>query len=508
MGSRMSDASRLISSLDANLHHRRDSAAMKVARGIASLFAEAPDDECEEHKQESKGCWHRLLHEKFYRDSVIECGMGITIFLNAVCIGVSADWNRDNRLAWAGVDSIFAVIFIAERVYKLRETGCFEYSFGPNWRWNMFETLLAVMAVVELYLDLGEVRVGIPTSVVRFVRLFRIVKIFRILRLEFFRELMLMVNGVVYGSKTLMWSILLIAITLYVIALVMRETAGEHYSSTDYEHDVDGSGSFRNLPTAFFTVFRCVVAGDCDTPTGQPIFVLLTAKYGAGYAVVYCTTLLLMQFGLFNVIVAIYVENTVAAAKYNEMSQMHRRLMDKDLFFRKMEEMLRLILELGRAGAPSSSPKLDLLKLSITPELLDMLMHHDRFREILAELDVPGEDQIDLFETLDVDKGGHLDVEEFITGIAKLRGDPRRADVVGVGLMLSALQTCFQEFEVSTRVAFEEQRKTIDQLRFELRKFRSRDTRTLTAKMSEDLGHDGRSILGASDRCGLGVVVV
>merc|ERR1712113_338998 len=65
---------------------------------------------------------------------------------------------------------------------------------------------------------------------------------------------------------------------------------------------------------------------------------------------------------------------------------------------------------------------------------------------ILRDLDVADEDQLDLFDTLDVDGGGTIDLEELITGIAKLRGDARRSDIIGVGLIVRAVQLTMNDF--------------------------------------------------------------
>lgn len=48
--------------------------------------------------------------------------------------------------------------------------------------------------------------------------------------------------------------------------------------------------------------------------------------------------------------------------------------------------------------------------------------------------------KVDLFDTLDVDGGGTIDLDEMIIGISKLRGDARRSDIVGVGLKVRSIQ--------------------------------------------------------------------
>lgn len=63
-----------------------------------------------------------------------------------------------------------------------------------------------------------------------------------------------------------------------------------------------------------------------------------------------------------------------------------------------------------------------------------------RVKAVLEDLDISDEDQVDLFDTLDVDGGGTIDLNEMIVGISKLRGDARRSDIVGVGLVVRSIQ--------------------------------------------------------------------
>merc|ERR1711920_787914 len=78
--------------------------------------------------------------------------------------------------------------------------------------------------------------------------------------------------------------------------------------------------------------------------------------------------------------------------------------------------------------------------LQITPEKFKDLCTSKDFRDILRTLDIPDEEQLDLFDTLDIDGGGTLDLEELVQGVHKLRGDARRSDIVGVSLQMRQMQ--------------------------------------------------------------------
>merc|ERR1712113_413924 len=87
--------------------------------------------------------------------------------------------------------------------------------------------------------------------------------------------------------------------------------------------------------------------------------------------------------------------------------------------------------------------------IELTPEFFEDLRKYEEFQEILRDLDIADEDQLDLFDTLDVDGNGTIDLEEPITGIAKLRGGARRSDIVGVSLLMRSVQWAIADFQKS-----------------------------------------------------------
>merc|ERR1719253_1358831 len=81
---------------------------------------------------------------------------------------------------------------------------------------------------------------------------------------------------------------------------------------------------FASVPRSMFTGFRCFI-GECTTAEGHSIPHLLLDAYGAAFAVSYTASMLIVTFGLFNLIMAIYVENTVRAAKRSDQNNKIQR---------------------------------------------------------------------------------------------------------------------------------------------------------------------------------------
>jgi len=369
------------------------------------------------------------------------------------------------------LDIIFASIFVAELVFKVFTFGAIEVFCGFDCRWSWFEAILAAAAWIEIVLTVfaGSQDSNYNLSVFRVVRLFRITRVIQVVRFQIFGDLLMMIQGALGSLRTLMWSAVMIACPVYALALFMRVTIG------NMSNPSAGAMSFVSLPDSLFTVFRCIVAGDCTNEEGQPVFLLIAETHGWGYGALYMAAYTFMTFGLFNVIVAIYVENTVAAAKYNAVYMKRGRLEDQRLLAEKSATLVRLVWEilkergshcedglLGLSGKPTASEISDLAsKMQITPEDFDELRKHPRFQEVLTDLDVSDEDQVDLFETLDFDGSGSIDLQELILGISKLRGDARRADVVAVSLMMRSMQHALLDFEARMSASLQSQEKRL-----------------------------------------------
>mmetsp|Transcript_18693 Transcript_18693/g.37620 ORF Transcript_18693/g.37620 Transcript_18693/m.37620 type:complete len:118 (+) Transcript_18693:2-355(+) len=77
--------------------------------------------------------------------------------------------------------------------------------------------------------------------------------------------------------------------------------------------------------------------------------------------------------------------------------------------------------------------------MQISPEIFEHMRQKDKIKDIFKDLDIADEDQFNLFQTLDADGSGTIDVEELCEGIMKLRGDARRSDMVSIQLMVRNL---------------------------------------------------------------------
>lgn len=244
--------------------------------------------------------------------------------------------------------------------------------------------------------------------------------------------------------RAALWCIVLVSLALYLFALVLWE-------NSRFEQARGGFESF-SVGAAWFTMFRCVVYGDCT-----PAEALFTDNKGPVWSILYCLLVVFVKLGLFYTLAAVYVEQMVASAKLESQAGLRKRLLDEENFASQVMRLVELVTLVHAdrqknlaqepptvagqtATAVNDQHQPVDTQITITPQLFNELRSHEEFHEILGALDVSSDEQLNLFEMLDVDGGGTIGLDEFVIGIKKLRGNTRRSDIVGVSLVVRYIQ--------------------------------------------------------------------
>eukprot|EP00929_Paragymnodinium_shiwhaense_P064365 TRINITY_DN3222_c1_g1_i1.p1 TRINITY_DN3222_c1_g1~~TRINITY_DN3222_c1_g1_i1.p1 ORF type:complete len:794 (-),score=107.64 TRINITY_DN3222_c1_g1_i1:152-2533(-) len=432
------------------------------------------------------------LQEKIIMCDRTDSCIAVVIMFNAITIG----WGTDNPSETLRiVEHTFNGMYLLQIAFKLSVLGPRHLFGGSDRYWNCFDALLCVFALVDLLLEVAaHAQGGLNNSLLsmlRLVRLMRLQRVLRLLRYRCFSELRLMVKGVAAGCRTLFWAIVLLSFVVYVFSLVLRQMLGDDIKNCTIGAETcnaeDGTGMAKylkadsidqlmgTLPRAMFTVFRCF-AGDCSSPEGTPVALVLYDVYEVGFVFPYCLAFLFVTFGIFNMIVAIFVETVLEAAR-----QKRRVAADQEsiLFGQQLQRLLMRFLptEDGNAGAAVSYWSFvrdglqELLAIErpgrskgyggaefgmkIDRAMFVQVIRDPEVKEILDEFDICSGDGASLFDVIDADGSGELDVQELVVGLSKLRGGADKSDVVASLLGVRALQRLLREYMDGVRDNFE-----------------------------------------------------
>jgi len=144
---------------------------------------------------------------------------------------------------------------------------------------------------------------------------------------------------------------------------------------------------------------------------------------------------------LFNVISAIFVESTMKAASNIEIAKRRARFNDPAVWSSGMFTVLQRLLALTGHEFDRLSEHVDEISaLKIPVELVTVLHEDAEAMAAMNDLDIEPADVERLGDILDPDQGGDVLIVEFVEGLQRLRGPPRRSDVVAIDLMVRSLQ--------------------------------------------------------------------
>jgi hypothetical protein len=188
--------------------------------------------------------------DKKRKDNLVDFVMIGVILLNSVTIGASMDYASD---VFVYIDVVFSLTFLVELTIKFRLHGfrpffksalnCFDFSLICI---DMFQLILFVILKSPL------ADAAPPASMFRVVRLVRLGRLARLVKLQVFSDLISMISGMIGGMTTLLWSIFLFMLIVYITALLFRESFGH---DDHMVQQVNITPYFDSVPRSMLTVF-------------------------------------------------------------------------------------------------------------------------------------------------------------------------------------------------------------------------------------------------------------
>jgi len=237
--------------------------------------------------------------------SVLEAVPSLVIFSNVIVMGFSLDFYPGHS-AWKIIELSFTLFFIIEYVSRLWFCG---YRREDRF-WNCFDLFCICTAVVDSYFSFFYAGAQMPIrwDLVTPLRLARLARLVRLLRFGVFADLRMMIVGILTGMHVLVWAIVLLALCIFSLGITLRLLLGEQ-------------PEFRTLAQAMLTLFRCFTDG-CAAYDGTPLASNLHARYGVVWTLSYCFVTLFVMFGIFNLIMATFLETVLGSAHHRKLAEL------------------------------------------------------------------------------------------------------------------------------------------------------------------------------------------
>lgn len=241
---------------------------------------------------------------------------------------------------------------------------------------------------------------------------------------------------------------------------------------------------FSSVPAAMFTWFRCFTDG-CAAYDGTPLQEKLRHEFGGIFMVVYILLFLFVTIGIFNLIMAVFIDNVADGSTKKRQRQLGqnaaktewmiasvlRRIILTKILRKDLEEQMaegpahgsegrrvsklldQQLLQLQEMYGfkPHSSQEYEQLTDEIREQMAErnVVVTRDEFnqwlstdKELIARLDESEIDlscKSDLFDVLDADLSGELEFEEMVDGLLKCRGPASKTDIIAVRLKTAFL---------------------------------------------------------------------
>jgi len=199
---------------------------------------------------------------------------------------------------------------------------------------------------------------------------------------------------------------------------------------------------FGSVSQSIMTSFRCFI-GDCSTAGGRPIAPLFAEAVGAGCNVVYVFVTMFVGFGLFNIVAAIFVDNTMQVAANDTVRNRKKRYLENLVAAQNAKKLLhwihrhQQIVDGQDVSIELTFP--DLQELRISRDLFESVITDEQTLVILQNIGVAEVDHSGLFDMLDPAADGTIQGSALFEGLMWVRGEMTKSDTISIKLMMRAV---------------------------------------------------------------------
>lgn len=408
-----------------------------MSRSVALEQIEGEEEDEVEDRNGCRVCCAALQMKanELIRRQQFDYLLAFLIISNAAIIGAQTDHAIKNLpeetpMPYRVLDLMFTMVFTMELILRLVAEGREFFSWNNrNLTWNFLDSVVVGSALLEeiflIIASAGQLPTMQAMRLLRILRLVRVVRVIRVLR--FFRDLRMMVYGIMSSLKSLIWCILLLLLIMFMFAVcVMQITAQELQANKEdptqgVTDEADREllvGFFGSLITCVYTLHMSIFGGvdwgevADSLSTISPLMVILFMMY-VSFSIL-C---------VLNVVTGVFVENASKITMQDEDHMIMEELNARKMWF----EEVRQLFEYADADGTGE------VEWHEFEEVCADLRVQMFFRKIGVDVESSGTHG--LFQLLDFNGNGKVDVDEFVMGIQQLHGVARSLDMIKLQYM-------------------------------------------------------------------------
>lgn len=363
------------------------------------------------HAQFRKRNWRSCVKEIIF-SPWFSLAITFLILLNVVLLGVevdvSATLDLDEVPSWFGtVNALIVFIFVVEMILRIFVLGCREFWCGVESGWNIFDSLIVSLSVVDLLVDAlaSLMSASLDTGHLRFMRSIRIARAIRGIRVvrlfRYVTALRTLALSIISTMSSLFWTLALLVLVFYVFAVVITQLVLDHCrhaACPELLHKFWGS-----VPESMLTLFMAITNGLSWDDALRP---LRNVSYIAVALVVCYVTLAV--FAILNVVTGVFCNTAIESAHADKEVATIKQVRSKD---QQVEALRQVFSEIDNANR----------NLVTFEEMADAISSGE-LASFMEAMGISTDDIRTLYTLLDADKDGLIDLDEFVSGCMQLHG--------------------------------------------------------------------------------------
>eukprot|EP00434_Breviolum_minutum_P005824 symbB.v1.2.005135.t1/scaffold226.1/size261315/14 len=352
------------------------------------------------------------------------------VFINALFIGfevqssIAGDW-LPPRLPQV-VNYVFAALFTLELFGRICFGGS-NFCHSEDWMWNLLDVFVVTSSLTEIAIDIAaaiqegdgmyeDLNSVSGLKVFRIVRLTKVIKAVRLVRVfRFVIALRTLVTSIAHTLKALFWALTLLCMIVYVFAVLFCQAVHDHVMDagapalTEAE-DMARIKYFGSLPDTMLSLFMSIAGG---VSWEDVIFPLKAVHIVWVFCFLFYVSF--TYFAVLNVVTGVFCQSAIENAQKDHAAVVQNILDNKESHLKKIKALFTKI------GADDTG--------IITFEMLQEQFRAPAVKEYFESLGLDVSDAWSFFKLLDADGGGSVEVEEFLLGCLRLRGQARAMDI-------------------------------------------------------------------------------
>ncbi|CAE7513691.1 Cacna1i [Symbiodinium pilosum] len=317
---------------------------------------------------------------------------------------------------------LLASLFALELVLRLCAYGFREFFFGPDGLWSLLDAFIVLSSVWDVVLDLiflweasGSDNPVSTLRALRILRLARIVKAVRLMRVfRFVRALRTLISSIFHTLRSLFWALVLMVLIVYVFGVLFSQAVNSHILDpespplTGFALEA-ASKHYYSLSGTMLSLFMCISGG-----TNWENVLVPLRSISEFWVFLFIFYVAFTYFAVLNVLTAVFCQTAIESAQNDQASMVQNILEEKEAH---RDKLLDLFVEIGAEQE------------TITFDMFQEKINDPDVREYFTSIGLDVWDAWSFFKLLDLDEGGAVEVDEFLMGCLRLRGQARAVDV-------------------------------------------------------------------------------